>query len=207
MIKVDKIKLFKVNKKLLYCILIVTIVGVIAGSLFVTILKDVDKASVTNSLESFITEINNNEINYGMSLKSSLITNISLVLLIWLLGISIIGLPIIIFIYFIKAFSLGFTISSILINFKLKELIYSFIYIFPHNIINLFVYAIVSIYSIIYSFKLINSFFNKAQIDFKPIIEKNKYVLLISILVVLLTSLYGTYIMPYVFKIVLNLLK
>lgn len=205
--KVDKIKLFKVNKKLLYCMLIVTIVGVIAGSLFVTILKDADKTSVANSLETFISNVNSNDLDYSMSLKSSLITNISFVLLIWLLGISIIGIPIIIFLYFIKSFALGFTISSILINFKLRGLIYSFIYIFPHNIINLFIFTILSIYSIIYSFKLSDSFFKKSQIDFKPIIDKNKYILLISILVVILTSLYGTYIMPSLLKIVLNLLK
>ncbi|MBR1376295.1 MAG: stage II sporulation protein M [Bacilli bacterium] len=203
----DKVKIFKVNKKLSYCILIITIIAIVAGSLFLTILKDTDKTSIFDSLDLFINNINNNELSYGIALKSSLISNLLIIFLIWLLGISIIGIPVILFIYFIKAFALGLSISSLIAKFGMKGCIYALFYIFPHHIINLAIFAILSIYSIIYSFKLSESFFKKEQIDFKPIMDKHKYVLLLSILIVILTSLYGTYIMPYVFKIVLNFIK
>ena len=92
-------KIFKVNKKLSYCIIVLTIVGLISGIMFVFILKDSDYHNVTESLNGFINGVLNNELNYGLSLKSNLITNIIYVFIIWGLGISFIGLPIILFLY------------------------------------------------------------------------------------------------------------
>ena len=200
-------KIFKVNKKLSYCIVVLTIVGLISGIMFVFILKDSDYHNVTESLNGFINGVLNNELNYGLSLKSNMIANIIYVFVIWGLGISFIGLPIILFLYFIKIFSIGFTISAITLNYGLRGLVYSFIYIFPHNILNVFIFGFLTIYSVIYSFRISSSFFKKESVDFKPIINKHKYVLLIALLGVIITSLYSTYIMPYVLKGVLKFLK
>ena len=200
-------KIFKVNKKLSYCIIVLTIVGLISGIMFVFILKDSDYHNVTESLNGFINGVLNNELNYGLSLKSNMIANIIYVFVIWGLGISFIGLPIILFLYFIKVFSIGFTISAITLNYGLRGLVYSFIYIFPHNILNVFIFGFLTIYSVIYSFRISSSFFKKESVDFKPIINKHKYVLLIALLGVIITSLYSTYIMPYILKGVLKFLK
>ena len=200
-------KIFKVNKKLSYCMAIITVVALISGIMFTFILKESDYNKVTESLNTFMESVINNELNYGLSLKSNLVTNIIYVFIIWGLGISFIGLPIILFLYFIKVFSIGFTISSIMLNYGLKGLVYSFIYIFPHNILNVFIFGFLSLYSVIYSFRLSSSFFKKESIDFKPILNKHKYVLLVALLGVIITSLYGTYIMPYMLKIVLKFLK
>ena len=200
-------KIFRINKKIKYCMIIVTILGIIAGSLFITILKDTDKESITNSLNTFFENVKNNSLNYGISLKSGLITNTIFVLSIWLFAVSIIGIPVILFLYFIKVFGIGLTISAIISNYKAKGIIYALIYIFPHNILLIFILAILSINSVIYSFRVSSSFLKKESIDFRPILNKHKYILLISILTLIITSLYNTYIMPYLLKIVLNLLK
>jgi stage II sporulation protein M len=200
-------KIFKTNKKIKYCMIIITLMGILAGSLFITILKDTDKETITNSLNSFFDNIINNNLNYSLSLKSGLITNIIFVLSIWIFAVSIIGIPVILFLYFIKVFGIGLTISSIIFNYKAKGIIYALIYIFPHNILLIFILAILSINSIIYSFKVSNSFFKKESIDFRPILNKHKYILLVSIITILITSLYNTYIMPYLLKMVLKFIK
>ena len=203
----DKLKIFKTNKKIKYCMIIITIIGILSGSLFITILKETDSESITNSLNAFFDNVLNNNLNYQLSLKSGLMTNIIYVLSIWIFAVSIIGIPVILFLYFIKAFGIGLTISAIIFNYKTKGIIYALIYIFPHNILLMFILAILSINSIIYSFKVSSSFFKKESIDFRPILNKHKYILLVSIIVVLIASLYNTYIMPYLLKIVLKLLK
>ena len=203
----DKVKLFKVNKKLLYCITIISIIGIIAGALFITILNSVDKETVNNSLETFINNVSNNELNYSLSLRSNLISNFIFIFVVWILGMTIVGIPIIIFMYFIKTFILGFSLSAIIYKYGTKGIIYSFLYVFPHNILNLFIFAILLIHSLIYSFKLSKKLAEDENVNYKKNINKHKYVLLLSVIGVLLTSLYATYIMPYIFKIVLNLLK
>ena len=200
-------KIFKRNKKLSYCFTIITIIGILAGALFITILKETDKEAITNSLNTFFDNIINNNLNYKLSLKSGIITNTILVVSIWIFAISIIGIPVILFLYFIKVFGLGLTLSALIYNYKTKGIIYALIYIFPHNIINVLILAILSINSIKYSFKVSNSYFKKESIDFKPILDKHKYILLISIITILITSLYNTYIMPYLLKIVLKFIK
>lgn len=200
-------KIFKINKKLSYVLIIITVVGLISGMIFTFILKEADYNKVVESLNMFIDGVINDSLNYSLSLKSNLITNIIYVFIIWSLGISFIGIPIILSLYFIKVFSIGFTISSIMLNYGLRGLIYSFIYIFPHNILNIFIFGFLALYSVVYSFRLSNSFFKKESIDFKPILNKHKYVLLISLLGIIITSLYSTYIVPYILKIVLKFLK
>lgn len=201
----DKIfKIFKVNKKLSYFLFIITIIGIISGCLLLVLLKDSSKTTVMDSIETFFNNVSSNTLDYRLSLKSSLITNILYVLVIWFFGISLIGIPVILIIYFIKTFTLGFTVTSIIAKYGSKGILYSLIYIFPHNIINIFILNILSIYGMVYSFKVMDSFFKKQTIDFRPIMNKYKYVLTISILIMILSSLYGTYIMPYILKIVLK---
>ena len=200
-------KVFKVNRKLSYFIIILTIVGIISGLIFTFILKESDYQKVMDSLDLFMSNVINDNLNYGLSLKSNMISNIIYVFIIWGLGISLMGLPIILFLYFIKTFSVGFIISAIMLKYGLRGLIYSFVYIFPHNILSVFIYGFLTLYSVIYSFRLSSSFFKKESIDFKPILNRHKYVLLIALLGVIIISLYSTYIMPYILKIVLKFLK
>ena len=98
----DKLKI-KINKKIFVFLFVLMLMGIIAGSIFTTILNSSDKELVINHLNEFIDNINNNKLDYIFALKNNLITNISYVILIWLLGISVIGLPII-----IKMFYSGF---------------------------------------------------------------------------------------------------
>src|SRR5574344_565590 len=126
----DKIlKIFKVNKKLSYFLFIITIIGIISGCLLLVLLKDNTKTTVMDSIVTFFDNVNNNTLDYGLALKSSLITNILYVLIIWLFGISIIGIPVILIMYFIKTFTLGFTITSIIAKYGSKGILYSLVYV------------------------------------------------------------------------------
>lgn len=88
-------------------------------------------------------------------------------------------------------------------NYKVKGLLISLIYIFPHHIINILLYTILIIYSLALSVKLIYSIFKRKSIDFKPIINKYLYILLICIVGFCLTSLYEAFIMPKLINLIL----
>ena len=113
----DKLKI-KINKKIFVFLFVLMLMGIIAGSIFTIILNSSDKELVINHLNEFIDNINNNRLDYLFALKNNLITNISYVILIWLLGISVIGLPIIIIMFFTKCFILGFSVGAVLTTFK-----------------------------------------------------------------------------------------
>lgn len=198
----DKLKI-KINKKIFVFLFVLMLIGIIAGSIFTTILNSSDKKLVVDHLNDFINNINNNKLDYLFSLKSNLITNIGYVMLIWLLGISVIGLPIIIIMFFTKCFILGFSVGSVLITFKLKGILVSLVYVFPGQVISLLFLLLLMMYSMSFTFRMLYAILKKKSLDFKLIINKYFKILLIVLGVVILMSLYDTYLMPRLIKLLI----
>lgn len=203
----DKLrKRVKLDKHLLIFLMILLIVGIIVGAVFVTILNESDQTLITEYLNSFLSNIENNKLNYISSFKNSLISNIIFVLIIWLLGISIIGLPIMIFMYFSKIFVLGFSIGSIIVNFHLKGIIFALVYSLGQALF-LFGLIILMIYAMSFSFKLIDCFFKKKTFDFKLVINKYTFILGIILIVSLIASLYDSYLLPLILKSIVSFIR
>ena len=198
----DKLKI-KINKKIFVFLFVLMLMGIIAGSIFTTILNGSDKELVINHLNEFIDNINNNRLDYLFALKNNLITNISYVMLIWLLGISVIGLPIIIIMFFTKCFILGFSVGAILTTFKLKGILVSLVYVFPGQVISLLFLLLLMMYSMSFTFKMIYAILKKKSIDFKLIMNKYFKILLIVLGVIILMSLCDTYLMLRLIKLLI----
>lgn len=204
----DKLKnRIKYDKKLVLFLIILGIIGIAAGSIFVTLLNSNDTKMITEYLNNFLTNIQNNEMNYLNVLKNNLITNIFYVILIWLLGISIIGLPIILIIYFSKTFILGFSIGSIISVYKFKGILFAISYVFPGQILTLISISILTMYAISFSLKLIYAIFKRKTIDFKMIMNKYLIVLGIVLLIVVLSNLYDTFVIPNIIKTIMPFIK
>lgn len=191
------------KQKKLYLFLIgLVIVGIIVGILFWFVINNEDKLLVTKNLNNFFECIKKgNAINYWGSLFNSLVTGLIYIVLIWLLGISIVGLPIILIIITIKSFIVGFSISSIIASYGLKGILGAFVYTFPHQIIFLLLLILLGFYAASFCFKLFKYLFLKQSINFKDAMRKYFKILIISLIVVLLTSLYETFIATYFIKL------
>lgn len=203
----DKLsKLFNINKKTLVFLSGLLFIGIISGCIFNILLVKQDHEIVKTYLVNFIELIKNNKLNYINTFKDSIIFNYLYIIIIWTLGVSIIGIPIIFFMFFGKSFTLGFTLSTIIKNYGIKGCLLSLGYVFPHYIINILVFLILTAYSTILSLKMIKSILRKKNIDFKPIMKKYSFILLISLILILLTSLYESFIMPTVVKYIINII-
>ena len=192
-----------INKRIFLFLLTMSIIGVITGCIFLIIISKNNSIELNNEINSFINNINS--LNYFESFKNIFSANVFYLLVIWLIGISIIGIPISLILFFIKSFSLGFTISSFLLNYKLKGILISLIYIIPCQIINIIITIYLLSFSLIISFKLLESMIKKKSFTFS-FISNYKKVLIFSILIFLLSNLYEIFIMPYLFNI-LHLIK
>ena len=196
-----------INKNLFVFLLVIVIVGVAAGSIFSIIIDSSDKNLVSNFLNDFFNNVYSKKLNFNNSFINALIFTVLFGFLIWILGLSVIGFFVILVMLFLKAFILGFSVSSIIINFKLKGVLYSLIYIFPHQVINVLVFMILSGYALIISFKIIRCFTLKKTLDFRNILNRYVRVLIISIIFLILTSLYEAYVMPKLLNILLSFFK
>jgi len=197
----DKFKSYLIiNKKMMLFLFIIVLIGIITGSLFTIFLNVDDKTLIKNSLDLFFNNCINDKLNYFDAFKNSLFSNYFYTIIIWLLGISLIGAVFAVPIAYFKSFILGFTISSIITNYGLKGVIIAILYIFPHLIFNLLIIMFITHYSVILSFKIFKSFFNKGIIDFKFIFKKYFIILIICLLILMLTSLYEGFVIPLIFK-------
>ncbi len=204
----DKLKgTIKVNKKTLLFFTILLIIGIIAGSIFMAILSETDKKLVTDYFNNYISNIENNKLNYLEGIKNGLFNNLLYIIIIWILGISIIGIPIVTIMFFIKSFTLGFSIASIVFNYKLKGCLLNFINIFPHQMIYFLIYMLITTYSIFFSLKMINSIINKKNMDFKIMMNKYVKILIISVIAITIGIIIETFITPLLIKLIIPLIK
>lgn len=192
-----------INKNLFIFLLIIVIVGVTSGAIFSAIMDSSDKELVASYLNSFFSNLNADKLVYSESLTNSLVFTVLFAIILWLLGISIIGFFIVLFLLFLKSFILGFSLGSIVLNLKLKGLLVSLIYVFPHQIINILVFILISAYALIISFKIIDSLFKKAVIDFRNVFNRYLVILLFGVIMLVITSLYEVYIMPFLLNLII----
>lgn len=197
-------KLLNVDKKTLIFLIMISFMGLLTGSLFMTVLNSSDKVLINETLNNFIENIET--VNYGTTLIESLILNILSILFIWILGISIIGLPIVIVFIFIKSFLLSFSLASFIANFKVKGLLLGTIYNFPHNFISLVLFIYLGVYSIRLSMIILNSVIGRKNVDFKVIMNRYLLVLILSLITVIILSLIETFATPFFLKLLISML-
>lgn len=198
---------FRTNKSMFVFLFILIVVGIIAGSLFIVMISKDDQTMVQQYLSTFLDNVKQNKLNFLQAFQGSLIGNILFILGIWLLGISVIGIPIMVFMFFSKAFTLGFALASMIVNYKVKGCLLGFIYIFPHHIINLFLYSFLMAYALSFSIRLITSLIKKKNLDFKVMMNQYFKVLIICVIGILITSLMETFLTPVLLKEVLKVIS
>lgn len=198
------INLILPNKKINLFIITILILGIISGSIFLMISNETDKTNVITQIETFFKNISNNSIDNGLALKNSLIINYLFVGIIWILGLSMIGIIANIFLTYIKGFLVGFSISSLFLTYGYKGILATLLYTFPTQIINLIVVGILSIYSIMFAKNLLQIITSKHNTNNRLMLKKYTVILMICIILSFISSLLEAYVFPNLLKLVIK---
>lgn len=191
------------SKKTNYFVITVLVLGIISGSIFLINLNAQDKAKTILQIQTFFTNISKNSINNGQAIKNSIIINYIFVGLIWILGLTIIGVLFNIFLTYIKGFIIGFSVSSIIVTYKLKGLIAAILYIFPSQVFNVIVVSVLTIYSIMFSHNLLKIIISKK--NNRLMLKKYIIILILCIIISFISSLIEVYIFPNLLKIIISI--
>ena len=184
------------KQKLLNILIISSFISIIIGIFYLLFISKSNKNLVLNTLNNFFNTIKTNKLNYQSGLFNSFSSNTLTIISIWLIGISIVGIPIVIIILLFKAFILGFSISSLIYFYNFKGIILALIYIIP-QVINLVTIIILSFFSITFSKNLFKMFFLKRTLNFKLLTNKYLKILGLSLVVMLLSTIIEVFIVPY----------
>lgn len=192
------------NKKINFFIITVMLLGILSGSIFLMMLSDSDKSSVVLQIQTFFQNIHQGNIDNGLALKNSLVINYLFIGIIWVLGFSMIGIFINIFLTYIKGFLVGFSISSIFLTFGYKGIPASLLYSLLSQILNIIIVVVLSIYSIMFSYHLVKIITSKKGNN-KLMLRKYFTIFMISIMISFVSSLLEVYLFPNVLKIMIHL--
>ena len=201
---IDDIKeLFYKKKIIIVSMFIVIILGLLFGSIYITIFSNNDKKELLDNISNYFN--NFKDIDFSMKLiifKESLIKNVIYFIILWGVGISIVGIPITYIMIYYKSFILGFSIAGIFAKYKINGLLKILLYIFPGKILILVLSIIIGVFGVSLSIKLVNTFLKKDKLNFSFISGKYTLLLLISILVSILTAGIDAFILPIIYNLI-----
>lgn len=172
------------------------LMGIIFGAIVVNSMNFIQKEDLYFYLSQFFEQVVDDSIkSYKDIFKGSYFFHLKYLLLLYILGISIIGLPLVWILIFIKGLFIGFTVGFIVNQLGFKGLILSTLSIAPQNIVIIPVYIVGASFAMIFSLILLRKLV-QYKISFSISKPFQIYTLVFLLLIVgsLLASLLETFI-------------
>lgn len=180
-------KKFK-NKKILLSFIILFLIGLAFGLAFNFYISDIDKTLISKELSQYFSSIKS-DLSYGEGLLNSIKTNLLYITLIWITGVIPFLFLINYFLVFYKGFLIGFSVSSIIMLYKLKGIALSLIFLFPHEFINVFIFITLGVASIKFSKKIFNKIKNNNMVNFNKDYKNYIKIYIVFIVISVISSL------------------
>lgn len=176
--------------------LVLFLTGVIFGAVIVNSMGFVQKQDLFFYLEQFFEKIaGSKEIENGEILTSSFFYHAKYLLLLFILGLSVIGLPIVWILLFLKGLVVGFSVGFIVNQLGFKGLFLASLSIAPQNLLIIPIYLVAGSLSMIFSLTLLNKLFSRRMS--RPILQPlSRYAIVFTLLLAgaLLAALIEAYV-------------
>ena len=195
------IKLFKKNKILFFLIISIILVFIISLILYFT----VDKKYILDINKRIVSYIKNtSSVKFNLkTLYKNLFNNISYNFIIWFLGVSIIGIFFLLFLFYLNCFVSLFEIISLFSYYKFSNIIFTITYSL-YNIVNLIIATIIYYYAFTYSVILFKYLFLKKDYSIQIITKRYLKILIFLLLYSLIQSITDTYVFPYLIRFIIT---
>lgn len=184
------------------------LMGIIFGAIVVNSMSLSQQNDLYYFLSEFFQQLRQGDlISAGEVFKHTLSYNSKFIGLMWILGISMIGLPFILVLLFLKGLVVGFTIGFLVQQMGWQGFLLSIVSVLPQNIIIVPIYIFVAVISVTFSLQMIKKLFVKSIFQpFGPMLTK--YILQFGFAIVLLVvaGFIEGYFTPYLMKSLLNVI-
>ncbi len=190
------------SKHIINFIIVLFLIGIVLGSLFMIFISKEDQLYIIKQITLYFNNIKkgSDQVLGLVLFKNDVINNIFQLFIIYILGLSIVGILVVIVIMILKGFILGLSISGILLKYKLSGVVATFLYVFPVYFLKVLLYVFASLFAIKTSIKFINAILKKDQINFKTFLGTYTISFIISIIGIIILSLLDSYLTPFLLK-------
>lgn len=187
-------------------IIVLFSMGVIFGAIVVNSLSFTQKEDLFYYLTQFFGQVSSEEVtDHNELFFQSLLHNSKFIGLIWILGISVIGLPVILIILFIKGMVVGFTVGFLVNQMGWQGFLLSFVAILPQNLLIVPIFIVTATLSVTFSLKMIRKQFMKtANQPVFPFFTRYISTLVIAVALLVFAAALEAYVSPILMKTVIT---
>ncbi len=195
----------KQNKGLYTLILIFFGIGVGIGAFTFITLDDIQKQELVKYLQNFFQVLTGNNVDSVAILQQSIKNNLQSWIVIWITGITIIGIPVTLILIGVRGFIIGFTVGSFVDGLGMKGIIFTLLAIVPQNIIIIPCFIVMGVASISFSLMIIkNKLARRVTMGFWQKFTYYSLFTIVLFLISILGCLIESYITPDKFLTVYN---
>ncbi|WP_071395657.1 stage II sporulation protein M [Bacillus tuaregi] len=187
-------------------VIVLFLMGVIFGAIVVNSLSFGQKEDLFYYLTQFFGQVSNGKIATSHDLfLQSFLHNSKYIGLIGLLGISIIGLPIILILLFIKGMVVGFTVGFLVSQMGWNGFLLSFVSVLPQNFLIIPVFIVTATVAVTISLKMIKrQFMKKISEPILPMLGKYLILFVAAGLLLAIAAGIEAYLSPSLMKAVID---
>ncbi len=179
--------------------------GIVLGIYTVKYMGVNDKGDLINYFTGFTKNILQENFKYKTIFMDVLKNNISLIFAMWFLGLTMVGIPVILIIDVIKGFTIGFSISFVINGLGTKGLGVVLLGILPQNIIYIPCVIISSVIAMEFSLNILKDKMNKQRLGSIWIRITSYSFIFVLISIFMCTGfLFETYVTPSIVKLILT---
>ncbi|MDQ6599538.1 stage II sporulation protein M [Bacillus salipaludis] len=202
----DAASYFREHSSIFLFIIVLFLMGVIFGAIVVNSMGITQKEDLFYYLSQFFGQISNGKVAETNDLFfQSFFHNSKFIGLMWILGISIIGLPIILILLFLKGMVVGFTVGFLVSQMGWNGFLLAFVSILPQNLIIIPVFIIMAAFSVIFSIRMIKKqFLKKYGQPIMPFFKRYIFALLAAVIFISAASGIEAYMSPWLMKTIIS---
>lgn len=182
------------------------LMGIIFGAIIVNSLSLTQKHDLYMYLNQFFGQVSGDELADSSAMFTQSFAHYAKYFgLMWLLGLSIIGLPVILVLLFLKGVVVGFTVGFLVNQMGLSGFLLSFVSIMPQNFILVPAFIVVGTASITFCLKMVRQqFMRKNQLPIFPQFLRYSMLILCVGGALAFASAFEAYISPLLMKLVIS---
>lgn len=191
-----------------FFMILIFMIGIVVGALAVRTLPDEQKNELIHYLHIFFTGLTQGaesmDVN-GNLISLAMLNNTKTILLMWVLGFTIVGIPFVLFILFTRGFIIGFTVGFLVNEYVMRGLLFALASVLPHNFFAVPAVLVMGVSATRFSLMLVQrKTYSKINLWYEAV-HYSMFCLLI-VMIMLLAALVEIYISPVFMKLVATLL-
>lgn len=202
--------LLRYLKENMYSFIFVTLVyviGITFGSVMVNRLPEQHSEPLVQELSFYFEVLDETPaVNKTIILKEAFNTNAKFILIAFLSGITVIGIPVIVVMLFMRGLILGFTIGFIFSHSSVRGLLFALASIVPHSLVIIPALLLSSVASISFSWVMLLKVIKSRNFNIKQHIINYSILTVISLALVGISALIEAYIIPALLKWIVPLM-